>query len=188
MHISSLLENDRIQEILDILNERIKIAEDILLAYKKSSGELPYFRIRESKDTDKKNEFIEKVIKSYNVESSDKYEVENYIKYILEHPDIDFEENKRNYVEYIKSKLQNKLGHDIFINDYNKVLETIYLMLDNTKEFAEKFNIKNRRIFLSMIKDSENKGETNDEEHMIKNLNNFIKKVVGLQNGHAPLL
>lgn len=176
MHISSLLENDRIQEILDVLNERIKIAEDILYKYKESSGELPCFEIGESKDADKENEFIEKIIKSCNVESSDKYEVEKYIKYVLEHSDIDFEENKRNYVEYIKSTLQNELGHDVFIKDYNKVLETIYLMLDNTKEFVEKFNIRNRRVFLSMIKSSENRGDINDEEYMVENVDNFIKE------------
>lgn len=176
LHISSLLENDRIQEILDVLNERIKIAEDILYAYKESYGELPYFGIGESKDIDKENKFIEKVIKSNNIESSDKYEVEKYIKYILEHSDIDFETNKKNYVEFTKRKLQKELGHNVFINDYNKVLETIYLMLDNTKEFVEKFNIKNRRVFLSMIKESENKKDISDDEYSIENLDNFIKK------------
>lgn len=142
MHVSSLLENDRIQEILDVLNERIKIAEDILYAYKESYGELPYFGVGESKDIDKENKFIEKVIKSNNIESSDKYEVENYIRYILGHSDINLEENKKNYIEFTKSELQKELGHNVFINDYNKVLETMYLMLDNTKEFVKKFNIK----------------------------------------------
>lgn len=176
MHVSSLLENDRIQEILDVLNERIKIAEDILYAYKESYGELPYFGTGESKDTDKENKFIEKVIKSNNIESSDKYEVENYIRYILGHSDINLEENKKNYIEFTKSELQKELGHNVFINDYNKVLETMYLMLDNTKEFVEKFNIKNRRVFLSMIKESENKGDIKDDEDMMENLDNFIKK------------
>lgn len=176
MHVSSLLENDRIQEILDVLNERIKIAEDILYAYKESYGELPYFGTGESKDIDKENKFIEKVIKSNNIESSDKYEVENYIRYILGHSDINLEENKKNYIEFTKSELQKELGHNVFINDYNKVLETMYLMLDNTKEFVEKFNIKNRRIFLSMIKESENKGDIKDDEDMMENLDNFIKK------------
>lgn len=176
MHVSSLLENDRIQEILDVLNERIKIAEDILYAYKESYGELPYFGTGESKDIDKENKFIEKVIKSNNIESSDKYEVENYIRYILGHSDINLEENKKNYIEFTKSELQKELGHNVFINDYNKVLETMYLMLDNTKEFVEKFNIKNRRVFLSMIKESENKGDIKDGEDMMENLDNFIKK------------
>lgn len=176
MHVSSLLENDRIQEILDVLNERIKIAEDILYAYKESYGELPYFGTGESKDIDKENKFIEEVIKSNNIESSDKYEVENYIRYILGHSDINLEENKKNYIEFTKSELQKELGHNVFINDYNKVLETMYLMLDNTKEFVEKFNIKNRRVFLSMIKESENKGDIKDDEDMIENLDNFIKK------------
>lgn len=176
MHVSSLLENDRIQEILDVLNERIKIAEDILYAYKESYGELPYFGTGESKDIDKENKFIEKVIKSNNIESSDKYEVENYIRYILGHSDINLEENKKNYIEFTKSELQKELGHNVFINDYNKVLETMYLMLDNTKEFVEKFNIKNRRVFLSMIKESENKGDIKDDEDMMENLDNFIKK------------
>ena len=176
MHVSSLLENDRIQEILDVLNERIKIAEDILYAYKESYGELPYFGTGESKDIDKENKFIEKVIKSNNIESSDKYEVENYIRYILGHSDINLEENKKNYIEFTKSELQKELGDNVFINDYNKVLETMYLMLDNTKEFVEKFNIKNRRVFLSMIKESENKGDIKDDEDMMENLDNFIKK------------
>lgn len=176
MHVSSLLENDRIQEILDVLNERIKIAEDILYAYKESYGELPYFGTGESKDIDKENKFIEKVIKSNNIESSDKYEVANYIRYILGHSDINLEENKKNYIEFTKSELQKELGHNVFINDYNKVLETMYLMLDNTKEFVEKFNIKNRRVFLSMIKESENKGDIKDDEDMMENLDNFIKK------------
>lgn len=176
MHVSSLLENDRIQEILDVLNERIKIAEDILYAYKESFGELPYFGIGESKDIDKENKFIEKVIRINNIESSDKYEVENYIRYILGHSDINLEENKKNYIEFTKSELQKELGHNVFINDYNKVLETMYLMLDNTKEFVEKFNIKNRRVFLSTIKESENKGDIKDNEDIIENLDNFIKK------------
>ena len=75
-----------------------------------------------------------------------------------------------------KSELQKELGHNVFINDYNKVLETMYLMLDNTKEFVKKFNIKNRRVFLSTIKESENKGDIKDNEDMIENLDNFIKK------------
>lgn len=49
-------------------------------------------------------------------------------------------------------------------------------MLDNTKEFVEKFNIKNRRVFLSMIKESENKKDISDDEYSIENLDNFIKK------------
>lgn len=171
MHISLLLENDRIEEILDVLNERIEIAEDILYSYKELYGELPYFGTGETKDR-----FIENVFKSYNVEALDRYEVENYIKYILEHSDINFEENKKNYVEFKKNELLEELGHSVFINDYNKILETIYLMLDNTKEFVKKFNIKDRRVFLSMIKESENKEDINDDEYMIENLDNFIKK------------
>lgn len=176
MHVCSLLENDRIQEILDVLEERIRIAENILSAYNDSFGKLPYFGIGETKDSDNEDIFIEKVIKPYKIEASDKYEIQNYIRYILEHSDISFEDNKRNYIESIKCKLQKELGHNIFINDYNKVLETIYLMLDNTKEFVEKFDLKNRRVFLSMIKKSENKGDIGDDEYTMERLDNFIRK------------
>lgn len=59
MHVSSLLENDRIQEILDVLNDRIKIAEQIIQKYQESYERLPFYGTGDSKDKDNEDIFIE---------------------------------------------------------------------------------------------------------------------------------
>lgn len=141
LHVSLVLDEGRMNELETILNERIDMAEQII----NDNPAFPVFA-----DDNERKKFIDDLLKEYNVDDADRSEVREYLRYSFSFGKHSTERRK----EYFSRKhnlLVNHLHHDIFINDYNKVLETMYLMLDNTHEFVERFDIKNRRSFLEQI-------------------------------------
>lgn len=62
-----------------------------------------------------------------------------------------WDEIKQNYLDQKRTLLLGFLGSRVFLEDYTKVLETLYLSITDTPKFYKDFNISNRYELLSFI-------------------------------------
>ena len=150
MGIHSLFTEDRLKELMDVCNQRLDIADEYIQLFKKETAKWPSNEVFWEKYKD-------------DIEPSDRVEITKYLKYL----DVNIygAESlsllREAYVQERQRYLLNELGNELFLADYNKVLENMYMMLDNPHEFYEKYNIKNRRELLSLMSKTDKK---RDEE------------------------
>lgn len=163
MRVLALLTFDRVQELLNICSERVLIANNLLKEYESKHGKFPV-----SLDIfhDEYNDKIEK---------SDKIEVLKYAKYFISQSTGDVTFLKEQYIDNYRRYLELHLGNNIFLEDYSKVLETMYLMIDNPREFFEKYDIKSRYDYLIQI-DKTDKVTAKEKEYTYEDFSKFIKK------------
>ena len=140
MGIHSLFTEKRLNELMDVCIKRIDIANNYIQLYKEETNQWP-----------NNKQFWEKY--KEDIDSSDSTEISKYLKFFdINIYSIDsLTELRDAYIQKRKELLSNELGNKLFIEDYNKVLESTYLMLDNPREFYEKYNIKDRREFLNIM-------------------------------------
>jgi hypothetical protein len=150
MGIHSLFTEDRFKELMDVCNQRLDIADEYIQLFKKETDKWPSNEVFWEKYKD-------------DIEPSDRVEITKYLKYL--DMNIYGAESlsllREAYVQERQRYLLNELGNELFLADYNKVLENMYMMLDNPHEFYEKYNIKNRRELLSLMSKTDKK---RDEE------------------------
>jgi hypothetical protein len=146
MGIHSLFTEKRLKELMDVCVQRIDIANKYIQFFKNETDKWPNSEQFWEKYRDK-------------IDSGDYSEITKYLKYL----DINIYNTeslanlKENYIRRRKDLLSNELGNELFIADYNKVLENTYLMLDNPYEFYEKYDIKNRRELLNLMAKTDKK-------------------------------
>lgn len=173
MKVQALFTHDRVQELLQICVVRIEIANDFLRQYQKKYKGYP-----ESID-DFYYEFDTKINKI------DKIEISKYLTYVFSNSEENIEELEKEYLKKEEEYLKNYLGKEVFINDYNKILETTYLMLTDPKSFYEKYDIRNRHDFLIQINKTD---KAPDEEYNLENLARHIKSTTSSAKWSNSLL
>lgn len=161
MGVQALFTYDRVQELIQVCSTRIEIANDFLNRYKEHYGNYPI-----------SGEIFYNEYKN-NIYSTDKEEILKYLNYFLSNCD-DLEISRQKYIAKHRLFLENQLGRKVFINDYSKVLETIYLMLDNPKDFYEKYDIRNRHDFLIQI-DKTDRVPQEEKEYGFQDFSKFVK-------------
>lgn len=145
MRIQALLTRDRVEELLEICTTRVEIGECIIENYLQSNESFP--TITSEKDPELDN-ILDELFKYSEVDTSDKFEVERYLIESLKCFYSKKEERVSTYIQKKKGLLENEIGTNFFISDYNKVLEVLYLMIDDTPEFYKKFDIGNKHDFI----------------------------------------
>ena len=140
MGIHSLFTEERLNELMDVCMQRIDIANEYIQIFKEETSKWP-----------SNEQFWEKY--KEEVDPGDSAEITKYLKYLdsniysLE----SLEKLREAYIQKRRELLLNELGNELFLADYNKVLENTYLMLDKPREFYEKYNIKDRRELLNLM-------------------------------------
>ena len=168
MGIHFLFTEKRLKELMNICEQRVDIADKYIQLFHEEKHQWP-----------NKNEFWTKF--QHKIDNGDKNEITKYLEF--------WDKNRSNYQslnnireEYIQERekiLEDELGNELFLADYNKVLETMYLMLDNPREFYEKYNIKNRRELLNrMSKIDKVPKDVFDEECEFEEFDEVLQKAI----------
>ena len=146
MGIHSLFTEKRFKELMDVCMKRIDIADEYILLLKKETDKWP------------NNEQFWGRYKD-EIDSGDVTEITKYLKFLENniYSIESLEKLREAYIQKRKDLLSNELGNELFIADYNKVLENTYLMLDNPHEFYEKYNIRDRRELLNLMSKTDKK-------------------------------
>lgn len=147
LRISNLFTDQRVKELLEVCQEKVDKAEDLIKEY----GELPW----SIKD------FLGKFATDIN--EVDEKEIRRYVEYRIRNRSKSAEDVKKRYLNKIKKMLEHEQSSMYFLQDYYKVLETIYMILTQTKEFYEKYNVKNRYEWLLKF----NKTDKIDKNEML---------------------
>lgn len=138
MGINLILSEDRVNELLDICLIRINKSK-------------PTFDLIKNKIS-----FSEKAVYSNLIanekDKSNYPEFRSIAKYFMEIRDFrNWPKIKEKYLEKKRKILQRFIGSKVFLEDYSKVLETLYLSIVNPQKFYTDFNISNRYDLLSFI-------------------------------------
>jgi hypothetical protein len=140
MGIHSLFTEKRLNELMEVCIQRIDIANEYIQSYKEETDKWP-----------NNEQFWEKY--KDEIDSGDSTEITKYVKFLeinIYNYEL-LEDLREAYIQKRRELLLNELGNELFIADYNNVLENTYLMLDNPREFYEKYNIKDRRELLNLM-------------------------------------
>ena len=140
MGIHSLFTEKRMNELIEVCVQRIDIANDYIQRFKEDTDKWP----NNEQFWDKHKE---------DIDSGDVAEISKYLKFLDNniYSIESLEKLREAYIQKRKDLLSNELGNELFLADYNKVLENTYLMLDKPREFYEKYNIKDRRELLNLM-------------------------------------
>lgn len=155
LHVIEYLTNSRKEELVNILIERIGIAEKMISNYLLNHRALPSLQEVEKSDGTKymihPNELI---LRDCGIEvlETDKTEILEYLNFVVANSLKTSDERSQEYLQSKISKLAEIKPGEYFVEDYNKVLETMYSMLDDTHKFYEENDIRHRRLFLSNIR------------------------------------
>ena len=168
MGIHSLFTEDRLNELMSVCVQRIDIANEYIQSFKE--------------ETDRwlsNEQFWEKY--EDEIDAGDRAEITKYLKFL--EINIYSEESLTNlreaYIQNRRQLLLNELGNELFIADYNKVLENTYLMLDNPREFYDKYEIKNRRELLNlMAKTDKKRDEDFTSDYQYDEFNHDVQNAV----------
>ena len=168
MGIHSLFTEDRLNELMSVCVQRIDIANEYIQSFKE--------------ETDRwlsNEQFWEKY--EDEIDAGDRAEITKYLKFL--EINIYSEESLTNlreaYIQNRRQLLLNELGNELFIADYNKVLENTYLMLDNPREFYDKYKIKNRRELLNlMAKTDKKRDEDFTSDYQYDEFNHDVQNAV----------
>lgn len=146
MGIHSLFTEKRMNELIEVCVQRIDIANDYIQRFKEDTDKWP----NNEQFWDKHKE---------DIDSGDVTEISKYLKFLDNniYSIESLEKLREAYIQKRKDLLSNELGNELFLADYNKVLENTYLMLDKPREFYEKYNIKDRRELLNLMSRTDKK-------------------------------
>ena len=168
MGIHALFTEKRLQELMTVCEERLVVADEFIYSFKEEMGNVP-----------EENVFWEKY--GQYIDPGDKEEIRKYIKFVNAkiYGVEDDSEIKKMYLQQRKDLLANELGNELFLADYNKVLETLFNMLDNPYEFYEKHKIKNRRELLSLMSKTDRMSEEDQKkEYEYVEFSNDLKNAI----------
>ena len=168
MGIHSLFTETRLNELIDVCIQRLEIADKYISLFKEETGNWP------------SNEAFWEKYKE-EIDPGDRAEITKYLRYLSINiygagtlPIL-----REAYVQERRRLLANELGNELFLADYNKVLENTYMMLDNSHEFYDKYNIKGRRELLNLMSKTDKKHDENfSSEYKFEEFNRDIQNTV----------
>ena len=168
MGIHSLFTEKRLNELMNVCKQRLDIADEYITVFKEETGTVP-----------DNNIFWERY--GQEIDSGDKEEIRKYLNFINANiygiesvPEL-----KEAYFQKRQKLLANELGNELFLADYNKVLETLFNMLDNPLEFYEKHDIKNRRELLNLMSKTDKMSvEDQKKEYEYVEFSNDLKNAI----------
>lgn len=168
MGIHSLFTETRLNELMDVCIQRLEIADKYISLFKEETGNWP------------SNEAFWEKYKE-EIDPGDRAEITKYLRYLSINiygagtlPIL-----REAYVQERRRLLANELGNELFLADYNKVLENTYMMLDNSHEFYDKYNIKGRRELLNLMSKTDKKHDENfSSEYKFEEFNRDIQNTV----------
>lgn len=168
MGIHSLFTEKRLNELMDVCKQRLDIADEYITIFNEETGTIPENKI-----------FWEKF--GQDIDAGDKEEIRKYINFINAH--IYGVESvsilRETYLQKRQKLLANELGNELFLADYNKVLENLFNLLDNPLEFYERYNIKNRRELLNQMSRTDKMSEEDQKsEYEYAEFTNDLKNAV----------
>ena len=178
MGIQSLFTEKRFKELMDVCKQRLDIADEYIQLYKEETDKWP------------SNEAFWEKYKD-DIDSGDCVEISKYLKYVeMNIYSVDSMLTLReSYIQERKQILLNELGNELFLGDYNKVLENMYLMLDNPHEFYEKYNIKDRRELLNLMSKTDKKRDEDfTSEYKFEEFNKDIQNTIMYQKWSRSIL
>ena len=178
MGIQSLFTEKRFKELMDVCKQRLDIADEYIQLYKEETDKWP------------SNEAFWEKYKD-DIDSGDCVEISKYLKYLeMNIYSVDSMLTLReSYIQERKQILLNELGNELFLGDYNKVLENMYLMLDNPHEFYEKYNIKDRRELLNLMSKTDKKRDEDfTSEYKFEEFNKDIQNTIMYQKWSRSIL
>ena len=168
MGIQSLFTENRFKELMDVCTQRLDIADKYIQLFKEETEKWPDAEVFWEKYKD-------------DIDSGDRVEITKYLKYL--DANIYSAEKlsilRETYVQERQRLLSNELGNEFFLADYNKVLENMYLMLENPHEFYEKYNIKDRRELLNLMSKTDKKRDADfTSEYKFEEFNRDVQNTV----------
>lgn len=173
MGIHSIFTEKRLNELMGVCIQRIDIANEFIQKFKEESDRWP----NDEQFWDKYKE---------KIDDGDKIEITKYLKFLDNNIyNIEsLEKLSETYLQKRKELLWNELGNKLFLADYNKVLENTYLMLDNPREFYEKYNIKDRRELLNLMSRTDKKEDDEfSSDYQYEEFNKDIQNAVKHHKG-----
>lgn len=178
MGIQSLFTEKRFNELMDVCIQRLDIADRYIKLFKEETDKWP------------SNEAFWNKFKD-DIDSGDRVEITKYLKYL----DINMYSTesiivlREFYIIERKQLLLNELGNELFLADYNKILENMYLMLDNPREFYEKYNIKDRRELLNLMSKTDKKRDEDfTSEYKYEEFNKDVQNTIMYQKWSRSIL
>ena len=178
MGIQSLFTEKRFKELMDVCKQRLDIADEYIQLFKEETDKWPSDEVFWEKYKD-------------DIDSGDRVEISKYLKYLeMNIYSVDSILSLReSYIQERKQILLNELGNELFLGDYNKVLENMYLMLDNPHEFYEKYNIKDRRELLNLMSKTDKKRDEDfTSEYKFEEFNKDVKNAIMYQKWSRSIL
>ncbi len=145
MGISLILGETRVNELLEICAIRFDKFEPTYNIIKNRIGFNEKFLLEDIKQRERnESDYAEfKEIANFFVEDVKDFTSWNTIK--------------KDYLDKKRKLLLNFVGAKVFIEDYNKVLETLYFSITESEKFYQDFDIANRYELLSFIYKVDNK-------------------------------
>lgn len=138
MGINLILSEHRVNELIEICELRF---EKFKPTYEKIKNQLNF--------TEK---FLLDDVTQREKDKSNYPEFREIAKYLRQVKDFrDWDKIKNEYLNKKRQFLLKFIGSKVFIEDYPKVLETLYLSITDTEKFYTDFNISNRYELLSFV-------------------------------------
>ena len=178
MGIQSLFTEKRFNELMDVCKQRLDIADEYIQLYKEETDKWPSNEVFWEKYKD-------------NIDSGDRVEITKYLKFL--DTNIYSAESlsvlRETYIQERQQLLLNELGNELYLADYNKVLENMYLMLDNPHEFYEKYDIKDRRELLNLMSKTDKKRDDDlTSEYKFEEFNKDVQNTIMYQKWSRSIL
>ncbi len=166
--IQSLFTEKRFKELMDVCIQRLDIADKNIKLYKNETEQWP-----------SNEQFWEKY--KEEIDPGDRVEISKYLKYL----DINIYSVeslsilRESFLQERQRLLSTELGNELFLADYNKVLENTYMMLDNPHEFYDRYNIKDRRELLNLMSKTDKKHDEDfSSEYKFEEFNRDVQTTV----------
>jgi hypothetical protein len=138
--IQVLFSQSRIKELLETCNKKIEKTRET------------FNRIKVFPDKIVNQTYLFNEIIKANNNRLDFDEFQEFSKFISNYKNLtSFDEIKGAYLKEKKDLIEPNVGRQIFIEDYYKILELIYLAITDSRKFYEDLNIKDRYDLLSAL-------------------------------------
>lgn len=136
-----ILSAERIENLLTLLNKRMRIVFDFITEEIKSTNEL---KIEDLKSKIQNSNRLDIPTKEVGID------LLNYIKKVNLISKENFNSVSKQFYEYKKRLIANINANDVFLADYYGVLENTLLQIDKPEEFYVKHNVKDKFDLLDL--------------------------------------
>lgn len=162
MGINLILSEERVNELISICSIRF---DKFKPTYDKIKSQFHFTE-----------QFLIKDVTQREEDTSNYPEFREIAKYFMEVRDFrNWNQIKQIYLDRKRQFLLRFIGSKVFLEDYPKVLETLYLSITDTAKFYKDFNIANRYDLLSFIYKVDK--HTDDKKIPYENVEKQVQKI-----------